>query len=74
MSNFFPLKRGDRLFLIALVAFTVVSFLPWSRRIVFAGMSLFGWLMAVLMVLSPTYVLIRVFLEGRKRDKRDGMK
>lgn len=60
MSNFFPMPRGDRWYLIAIIVFSFISFLPWSQGIHVAGMALFGWLMAALMVLSPTIALIRL--------------
>jgi hypothetical protein len=66
MSNFFPMSRGDLWFVVALLAFSFVSFLPWSRSINWGGMALLGWLMALLMVLSPTIALLRIMAE-RKR-------
>ena len=49
MSDFFPMKRSDFWFLIGIVAFAFISFLPWSRRIIISGMALFGWMMAIWM-------------------------
>ena len=60
MSNFFSMPRGDRWYLIVIIAFSFISFLPWTQGIHLAGMALFGWLMAVLMILSPTIALIRL--------------
>ncbi|MDZ7344747.1 MAG: hypothetical protein ONA90_09585 [candidate division KSB1 bacterium] len=60
MSNFFPMPRGDRWYLSVVIVFSVISFLPWSQAIQVAGMALFGWLMAALMVFSPTMALIRL--------------
>ncbi|MGH7456143.1 MAG: hypothetical protein ACRENG_32615 [bacterium] len=60
MSNFFPMPRGDRWFLLTIIIFSIVSFLPWTQKVHVAGMALFGWLMAALMILSPTIALIRL--------------
>ncbi len=60
MSNFFPMPRGDRWYLIIIILLSFISFLPWTQGIQVAGMALFGWLMAALMMLSPTIALIRL--------------
>lgn len=67
MSNFYPMKRGDLLYIIFILAFSIISFLPWTRGIYIFGMALFGWLMVILMVVSPTIVLLR-FLAKLKKD------
>ena len=73
MSNFFPMSRGDLLFIVTLLAFAVVSFLPWSRDAEWAGMAMLGWMMAILMVLSPTIALVRLLREADRRTaKEDG--
>ncbi len=66
MSNFFPLPRGDRWYLLAVLVFAFVTFLPWSRHIQVAGMALFGWLMAALMVFSPAIALLRLWREANR--------
>jgi hypothetical protein len=66
MSNFYPMKRGDLLYIIFLLAFTIISFLPWTRGIYIFGMALFGWLMVILMVGSPAIVLLRFLAERNK--------
>ena len=71
MSDFYPMKRGDFWYLIAIIVFALISFLPWSRRIIISGMALFGWMMAALMIISPTLVLVRVILEKRKKAKEN---
>lgn len=73
MTNFYPLKRGDRWFFIILITFAAASFLPWFRRIIISGMALFGWLMAALMVLSPLYIIIRLLSE-KNRKHNQGMR
>ncbi len=66
MSNFFPMSRGDLLFVVTLLLFALVSFLPWSRDAEWAGMAMLGWMMAALMVLSPAIALVRLFREKRR--------
>jgi hypothetical protein len=60
MSQFFSMPRGDRWYLIVIIVFSFISFLPWTQDIHVAGMALFGWLMAALMILSPAIALIRL--------------
>lgn len=60
------MRRSEGLSLAFLVAFAVVSFLPRWREIEIAGMALFGWLMAALMLVSPILMLL-VFRRGRRR-------
>ena len=67
MKNFFPMAKSDGWYLFALVLFAVVAFLPWWRETYLAGMSVFGWLMAILMVFSPAIALV-LFRWERKRD------
>ncbi len=66
VSNFYPMKRGDLLYIIAILAFAIVSFLPWTRGIYIFGMALFGWLMVILMIGSPAIVLLRFLAERNK--------
>ena len=67
--DFYPLPRGDRWYILALLVFAVVSFLPWTHTVEVAGMALFGWLMAALMVVAPAVALLR--LRTRKSRKHD---
>lgn len=57
MKNFFPMKRTEALFLVFLLVFSVVAFLPFWRTIEIQGIATFGWLMALLMILSPIIAL-----------------
>ena len=66
-KNFFPMARGEKVALGVLIFFAAVSFLPLARSVEVAGMVLFGWLMAALMVLSPILTLW-VFRRGRPRN------
>jgi hypothetical protein len=72
MSNFFSMPRADRWYLAIVVVFAFVSFLPWSRHLHFAGMALFGWLMAALMILSPAIALFLLFLSRKKTGAHSG--
>ncbi len=65
-KNFFSMARGERIVLIVLILFAAASFLPIARSVEVAGMVLFGWLMAALMVLSPILTLW-AFRRGRPR-------
>ena len=71
MSNFFPISRGDFLYIIVILIFSFIAFLPWSHQIYLGGMALFGWLMAVLMVLSPAIALVR-YLSHPNRKTVEG--
>ncbi|MGH9320318.1 MAG: hypothetical protein ACRD21_21540 [Vicinamibacteria bacterium] len=64
--SFFSMDRREAGALGILVAFSVFSFLPAWRTEEVAGMALFGWLMAGLMVVSPA-VALAAFRERRKR-------
>ncbi len=65
-KNFFPMPRGEKFVLGVLILFAVACFLPVARSVEVAGMALFGWLMAALMVLSPILTLW-VLRRGRSR-------
>ena len=71
MSNFFPLPRGDRWYMLAVLLFAVVSFLPWSHRVEVGGMALFGWMMAGLMVLAPAVALLRLRVRAPRTPRQD---
>ncbi len=66
MSNFFPMPAADRWYLVIVIVFAALAFLPWSRAVQVAGMAMFGWLMAGLMLLSPAIALILIWRERRK--------
>ena len=68
MKSFFPMSRGDVAYILLLLAFVVVAFLPWARHIELGGVALVGWLMALLMIVSPAVALIRIAQERRDRE------
>ncbi len=70
MNGFFPMRRGDVVYLVLVIVFAVVSLLPWAREVDVGGMVLLGWLMAALMVLSPVIALVRIARE--RRERQDG--
>ena len=59
--------RGEGATLVFLILFSAVSFLPVWRTLELAGMAVFGWLMAALMVISPALALTVFVLKNRKR-------
>lgn len=63
------MRRADRWYLLGLCTFAVVAFHPAWREPQFANISLFGWLMAALMVLSPMAALA-LFLRERRGSRR----
>lgn len=62
---FYRMDPADKWYLVSVLLFTVVMFLPWSRDITVLGVSLFGWLMAGLMILSPVAALILLVVQAR---------
>lgn len=66
--GFFPMSRGDAIYLIALLVLAAVSFLPFTREVEVGGMALLGWAMAALMVLSPVVALVRLW-RGRRSSE-----
>ena len=66
-NSFFPMPKGEKLALVFLIVFSGQAFLPVWRASEVAGMVLFGWIMAALMVVSPILTLW-VFRRGRRRE------
>jgi hypothetical protein len=66
-EHFFPMARGEKIALGVLILFAAASFHPAARSVEVAGMALFGWLMAALMLLSPILTLW-IFLRSRPRN------
>lgn len=54
---FFPMRRAERRALFGLVAFSAAAFVPAVAGFSFLGVSLFGWLMALLLFGSPLLLL-----------------
>lgn len=63
--QFYPMPRLELFTLLALVAFSCFAFLPVWRSVLWHGLAVFGWLMALLMVVSPAMAL-GVFLWSRR--------
>ncbi|MCA9540169.1 MAG: hypothetical protein KC620_14830 [Myxococcales bacterium] len=70
MSPFFPMPRGDLIYLAALIVGSVICFLPPWQEAEWGGMAVMGWLLAALMVLSPAIALVRILRE--RPGRRDG--
>lgn len=66
VKSFFKMGRGEAATLVFLILFSAFSFLPLWRTVEAAGMAVFGWLMAALMLVSPALALI-VFFKQRRR-------
>lgn len=66
MKAFFRMRKSEAATLVFLILFSAGSFLPLWRTLEFAGMAVFGWLMAALMVISPVLALV-VFSWRRPR-------
>jgi hypothetical protein len=62
------MPAAERWYILALLLFSVVSFLPWWRDLEVGGLAAFGWLMAALMVLSPALALL-LFTRERARKE-----
>ena len=68
MPRFFSMPRGDLLYLVGVLVFALVAFLPWSSGEGALGLAWLGWMMAALMILSPILALIRILAERRARS------
>lgn len=71
MSSFFPMHRREAATLAFLIAFAAFAFVPAWRTAELWGMAVFGWLIAALMVLSPTLALV-TFVFGRSGNDGAG--
>ena len=58
MKQFFPMARSEIILLAGLLCFAVIAFQPVWRTIELGGMAVFGWLMALLMVVAPILALL----------------
>ena len=64
MKHFFPMVRREGATLVFLIAFAAFAFIPVWRDLEVRGMAVFGWLIAALMLVSPTVTLV-AFLRRR---------
>lgn len=69
MKSFFPMARGDSFFILSLLVFATIAFLPWARKLEWFGMPMQGWMMALLMVFAPTIALLRLMID--RQGSRD---
>ena len=67
MKQFFPMRRSEKIVLPFLITFAAISFLPVWRTIEVGGMAVFGWLMAILMLIAPVLTLLAL----RRSDRLD---
>lgn len=68
MKSFFPMARREGATLVFLIACAAFAFIPAWRDLEIGGMAVFGWLIAALMLISPTVTLV-AFLR-RRGDSR----
>ena len=68
MKHFFPMVHREGATLVFLIAFAAFAFIPVWRDLEVGGMAVFGWLIAALMLVSPTVTLV-AFLR-RRADSR----
>jgi hypothetical protein len=61
------MAKTERFALLLLILFAAAAFVPRARSLEVAGMALFGWMMAALMVISPILTLWAV-RRGRRRS------
>lgn len=71
MKSFFPMVRREGATLVFLIAFAAFAFIPAWRDIEVGGMAVFGWLIAALMLVSPTVTLV-TFTRRRYRTDDTG--
>ena len=64
MKSFFPMARREGATLVFLIAFAAFAFIPAWRTIEIGGMAVFGWLIAALMLISPTVTLFTFLRRG----------
>lgn len=64
MKSFFPMVRREGATLVFLIVFAGFAFIPAWRDLEVGGMAVFGWLIAALMLISPTVTLV-AFLRRR---------
>jgi membrane protein YqaA with SNARE-associated domain len=66
VKGFFDMGAAEARYLLFLVVFSALSFLPVWREVHIGGMAVFGWLMAALMTLSPLVALLLLWRERAK--------
>lgn len=62
----------ERVALFALIAFSVVAFLPVFGEVTVMGVAVFGWLMAILLLGSPAILLLLVLGESGSEEAGAG--
>jgi len=65
--EFLPMPRGERRALAFLLVFSAASFLPAWRHLEVLGVAVSGWMMAILMLISPLLTLWVFGSAGRRR-------
>ena len=70
MKHFFPMAKGEVALLAGLICYAIIAFLPMWRTMELGGMAVFGWMMALLMVVAPILALL-VFRTSDRGDYTD---
>lgn len=60
------LTKQERVVLIGLLAFIVLTFLPWTYDIMLAEVSLLAWLLWSLMIVAPGVGIVLALREPRE--------
>ncbi|MCA9714931.1 MAG: hypothetical protein H6713_43095 [Myxococcales bacterium] len=71
-SSFYPMARGDRVYILVVLGAAVIAFLPTWHGVQLRGMALRGWLLAALMLLAPIVALARLLARRRGARARHG--
>ena len=59
--NWFPLPKKDAIFILFIILYVILMFLPWSHNIKILNISLLAWGAALLFLLAPiTGILLTI--------------
>ncbi|KYO68623.1 hypothetical protein [Thermovenabulum gondwanense] len=64
-KSFFPMPKGDKITLVILLLYVIITFFLIKSPVKIAGLSIFGWLMALLMFIAPLLHLYFVLKEEK---------
>ena len=67
-SQFFNLRGSDKLALVLLLLYVVVTFTVINSNEKIAGVAIFGWLMGLMMFLAPIISLVAMATEKTKPE------
>lgn len=67
-SQFFSLRGSDKLALVLLLLYTVVTFFLIQSDMKIAGVAIFGWLMGLMMFVAPIISLVAMATEKQTKQ------